>query len=215
MNDEQRRRITAPAPGGQPSHYVLDNFVAHKLSLLTRCGAPEFTSEENWLGSFILNNVFIARLAPKPRAYAFNFLRRAQGALSSYRFARLELISYLETPSNVISPYFRALLHFELCISQTYQALELFATASNLNVFDKKDGSREERLYQLYIKSKHMDRMIEAGHIPTEATATIWITNEGMECSGATLSFEELSSLFKWITETADRIARFEFGKNE
>jgi hypothetical protein len=212
MNDEQGRTVTASMTGGRPTNYMLDNFVAHKLSLLTECGAPEFTSDENWLGAFILNSVFIAALLPKPRAYAFNFLRRAQGALSSYRLARLELIDYLQTPRNVLSPYFRALLHFEVCISQSYQALELLATASRRDVFDKKDGSKEERLHRLYIRSKHMDKMIEGGQIPTEATAAIWITNQGLECSSASLSFEELLSLLKWIMEMADRISRFDVG---
>jgi hypothetical protein len=208
------RTITASATGGRPSNYMLDNFVAHKLSFLTECGAPELTNNENWLGAFILNSVFIAHLAPNPRAYAFNFIRRAQGALSSYRLARLELMEYLQTPPNVLSPYFRALLHFEVCISQSYQALELLATASRRDVFDKKDGSKEERLYRLYIRSKHMDKMIETGQIPTEATAALWITNQGLECSNAALSFEELLSLLKWVAEMADRISRFDFGSN-
>jgi hypothetical protein len=175
---------------------------------------PNLPTTKNWLGAFILNRVFITQLAPKPRAYAFNFLRRAQGALSSYRLARLELIEYLHTPRNVLSPYFNALLHFEVCISQSYQALELLATASRRNVFDKKDGSKEERLHGLYIRSKHMDKMIDGGQIPTEATAALWITNQGLECSSAALSFEELLSLLKWVAEMADRISRFEFGSD-
>jgi hypothetical protein len=214
MSDDVAPKIvSAVATGGRPSHYMLDNFVAHELSLLTKCGAPEFTHDDNWLGSFILNSVFIGQLTPKPRAYAFNFLRRAQGALSSYRTARLELIDYLQTPPNVLSPYFRALLHFEVCLSQGYQALEMLGTASGHHVFDKKDDSNEARLYRLYIQSKHMDRMIESGQIPEQATAALWITNEGIECSGASLSFEELLSLLQWIAEMADRIARFEFGR--
>jgi hypothetical protein len=68
MNDEQGRTVKASMTGGRPTNYMLDNFVAHKLSLLTECGAPEFTNNENWLGTFILNSVFIAQLAPKPRA---------------------------------------------------------------------------------------------------------------------------------------------------
>ena len=64
------------------SNYLLDNFVAHKLSLLTECGARE-TANANWLNTFILTSVFKAKLDAKPRLYVFNFLRRAEGALSS------------------------------------------------------------------------------------------------------------------------------------
>jgi hypothetical protein len=160
-----------------------------------------------------LNNVFIASLAPKPRAYYFNFLRRAEAAFASYRSARSELIEYIRTPRNVLSPYFKALLNFEVCIGQTYQALELLATAGKTKVFDPKDGSKEERLHRLYIQSKHMDRMIDGGQIPTQATAALWITNQGLECKGAALSFEELLSLMNWIGEIAERIAKHNFGK--
>jgi hypothetical protein len=199
--------------GGRPSNYMLDNFVAHKLSSLTECGAPEFTSSGNWLGAFILNSVFVTRLEPKPRAYLFNFLRRAEGAISSYQTARINLIEYLQTPRNELSPYFRALLHFEVSISQCYQGLELLATGSRLRKpFDERDNSKEERLYRLYIRSKHMDRMIESGQIPTDATAALWITNQGFECSKAALSFDEFMSLLKWVAEVADRISRFDFG---
>jgi hypothetical protein len=88
---------------GGPTDYMLDNFVAHKLSLLTECGARAlpFTVNPNWLGKFILTNAFTFPLAPKPRAYVFNFLRRADGALSAYHEARIALIAYLETPRNV------------------------------------------------------------------------------------------------------------------
>jgi hypothetical protein len=67
----------------QPSNYMLDNFVAHKLSLLTECGAHELPANDNWLNNFILTNVFRARLDAKTRAYVFNFLRRAEGAVSA------------------------------------------------------------------------------------------------------------------------------------
>ena len=208
-----KRTATGFAGSLQPSKYTLDNFVAYKLSELVKCGVPELDGNADWLGAFILNSVFIAKLAPKPRAYAFNFLRRAEGALSSYRAARLDLIQYVQTPRNVLSPYFRALLHFESCISLTYQGLALLATAAGeKKPFDSGDKSKEERLYKLYIHSKHMDGIIESGQIPTDATAALWITNEGLACSKATLSFEELVSLLKWIAEMADRISKFDFG---
>ena len=116
--------LQGSATGMQPSNYLLDNYVAHKLSLLTECGAREIPTYANWLNVFILNSVFIFRLPPKTRAYVFNFLRRAEGALSAYREARKALIEYLETPRNVLSPYFRALLNFEVCISQCRQGYE-------------------------------------------------------------------------------------------
>ena len=70
--------------------------------------------------------------------------------------------------------------------------MNLLATASDTKFFEKGDGSAGERLSLLYNDSKHMDRMIDGGKIPTDATAAIWITNHGLESSRATLSFDEL-----------------------
>src|SRR6202011_5859336 len=47
--------VELSATGGRPSYYMLDNFVAHKLSLLTKCGARELPTNANWLNTFILN----------------------------------------------------------------------------------------------------------------------------------------------------------------
>ena len=198
------------ATGMQPSNYLLDNFVAHKLSLLTECGARELSVNQNWLNTFILTCVFKARLATKPRAYVFNFLRRAEGASSAYCAARTALIEYLETPPNVLSPYFRALLNFEVCVSQCYQGYELLQTASGEKLFERDDRSEWERLWFLYQDFKHMDELIERGEIPTEATAAVWITNYGLESSRSTLSFDELIEMLLQMGRLAEQLARLE-----
>lgn len=125
---------------------MLDNFVAHRLSLLTKCGARELPAQANWLNTFILTSVLKVRLPTETRAYVFNFLRRAEGASSAYREARVALIEYINTPPNVLLPYFRALLNFEVCISQCYQGYELLARASGKKLFERNDGSEAERL---------------------------------------------------------------------
>ena len=205
-----RRTVQFSATGGRLSNYTLDNFVAHKLSLLTECGAREIPTYANYLNTFILNSVFRVRLPAKPRAYVFNFLRRAEGALSAYREARKALIEYLETPPNVLSPYFRALLNFEVCISQCYQGYELLRRASGKNFFEQNDKSEAERLQMLYVDSKHMDRMIDGDKIPTEATAAVWITNHGLESSRAILSFDELLEMLLHMGHLAEQLSQLE-----
>ena len=100
----------------QPSNYLLDHFVGHKLSLLTVCGAPEITRDATWINTFILTSVIQADIEPKTRAFLFNFLRRAEGAFLAYRQAHAALLDYIGTSRNVLSPYFKALLNFEICI---------------------------------------------------------------------------------------------------
>lgn len=205
-----KRTYHASVTAMQPSNYLLDNFVAHKLSLLTECGAAELPVEPNWLNTFILNTVFRVSLSSETRAYLFNFLRRAEGALSAYREARTALLEYLATPRNVISPYFRALLNFEVCISQCYQSYELLATASRQKVFERGSGSEAERLHDLYIDSKHMDQMIDGGRLPNEATAAIWIINRGLESSRATISFNELLEMLLNMGRLAEQLSKLE-----
>lgn len=202
-----KRTVTAQVGPMQPSNYLLDNFVAHRLSALTVCGAPEIPDEANWLNAFILTTVFRVSLEGRTRAYVFNFIRRAQGAFFSYRQARSALIEHVETPRNVLSPYFKALLNFELCISQCYQGYELLATASGQKFFEKGDNSDAERLHKLYVDSKHMDQMIDGGKLPTEATAAVWITDEGLESSRAKLSFEELVEMLLQMKRLSERLS--------
>jgi predicted RNA-binding Zn-ribbon protein involved in translation (DUF1610 family) len=202
-----KRTVKLSATGMQPTNYFLDNFVAPKLSLLTECGARELPKNANWLGAFILTSVFKMKLPPKNRAYVFNFLRRAEGAFSAYREARAALIEYLQTPRNVLSPYFRALLNFEVCIAQCYQGYELLATASGEKLFKRKDKSDAERLHCLYIDSKHMDEMIDGGKLPTEATVAVWITNRGLQSNRATLSFDELVEMLLYMEHLAGQLS--------
>ena len=132
------------------SNYALDNFVAHRISSLTECGAPELLTESSWLNVFIINNVLRVRMPDEKRAYIFNFIRRTEGAFSAYREARRGLMEYVTTPTNVISPYFRSLLNFEICVSQCWQGCELLIKASRAPLFKRNDNTDVERLHSLY-----------------------------------------------------------------
>ena len=68
---------------------------------------------------------------------------------------------------------------------------------TNEKLFMQNDKSDMERLHDLYIDMKHMDRMIDGGKLPNAATAGIWITNQGLEGTKARsrLSFAELVAI--------------------
>jgi len=191
----------------QPSNYLLDNYIAHKLSELTQCHAPELKDDAKWLNTFILNSVFRVQLPAKTRAYVFNFLRRTEGATSAYRAALSQIHEYLNTPRNVISPYFRALSHIEICIAQCYQGYELLARASGESIYTQGDGSPEERLQIVYVDSKHMDHMIAGDKLPEEATAGIWITNTGIASARGALTFAELHGILCNMRSLAERLS--------
>jgi hypothetical protein len=204
--------VAARAGQMQPSNHFLDQYVAHKISSLTECGAPELPMESSWLSAFILNSVLKVSLSASPRAYVFNFIRRAEGAFSAYREARQALIEYIDTPRHVVSPYFRSLLNFEVCISQCWQGYELLRKATGAKLFEPKDNSTMERLNKLYNDSKHMEERIDQAEIPTEATASVWITNQGLESARAPLgvSFADLVGILTSMGQLAEKLSRLE-----
>jgi hypothetical protein len=116
----------------------------------------------------------------------------------------------LNTPRNVISPYFRALSHIEICIAQCYQAYELLARASGESIYVQGDGSPEERLQIIYVDSKHMDHMIAGDKLPEEATAGVWITNTGIASARGTLTFAELHGILSNMRSLAERLSVLE-----
>ena len=192
---------------GQFTNYFLDTYVAHKISELTKCTAPECINDEKWLNSFILNSVFRTQIPTKPKAYIFNFLRRVEGAFKAYQDALAAINEYLSTPSHIISPYFQALNQLEICISQSYQAYELLTSATTEKLFTTGEKSIEEKLYTLYIDSKHMDRMIYGDQIPKETTSGIWITNNGMASNRSNLTFIELFEILQDLRKIAKKLA--------
>jgi hypothetical protein len=196
---------------GQPSNYFLDNFVAHKISSLTECGAPKISMESSWLNTFVYSSVFTMTLPAKERAYVFNIIRRAEGAFSAYREARRALIEHVTTPRTIISHYFRSFLNFEVRVSQCWQGYELLMTAiGERKLFQKNDNSDMERLHDLYIDAKHLDRMIADKRLPDEATASLWITNQGLESAKVPsgLSFVELTEILISTGELAGKLSR-------
>jgi hypothetical protein len=191
------------------SDYFLDTFIAPKLSLLTKCGAPELVGNSNWLNSFILNATFVSPIAPSPRRTSVvAFLRRAEAAFLTYRKAREQLNDYLRPrPERVFSLYFESLLYFETCLSQWTQGVDILRAALGANYFQKDDQSKEQRINRLYNDTKHLDEDRAKGEIVDEM-ATIWITNEGLEgCSGTPLSFVELHDALLEVGRIADELS--------
>lgn len=201
-----KRNYIATMGSAEPTNYLLDTYIGYKLSELTKCGANELPDEPKWLYNFILKSIFQFNLKPKSRAYLFNFLRRSEGASTAYRDARRMLIERIASPRNVISPYFKSLTYFEICISQCYQGYELLAAAIGGEIYEPGSDTAEERLQTVYVDSKHMDKMINGEKLPASATSGIWITNAGIESSRGAISFAELHGLLSQMHNLAEKL---------
>ena len=190
------------------SDYTLDIFIAPKLSKLTECNAPDLSDlTDQWLDNFILNNFLNLNLPDKEKAYLLNFFRRVEAAFYEYNKARNALTEYITTDRNRISPYFQALNHFETLFAQLYQAYLLLKSATKLKLFKKDDNSELDRVNKIYNVSKHMYERIENGKLPEKGTCAIWITNNGIECNNAAITFVELKDILIELSKLANKIS--------
>jgi len=202
-----RNVLLAAGRNLRPTDYFLDNFVAPKLSQLTKCGARDLGTTPNWLGTFILRDVFQGAYNPNARAFGFNFIRIVTGERHEYEKGRQKLHEHLATPRSHISAYFEAILSFEICISQSYQALKFLMTFGGERLFDGEAESNEKSLNEIYNTTKHMDERIQAGTIPKESTSGIWITDLGLESHDGSLSFVGLAEVIDDLSRLAGKIA--------
>jgi len=59
----------------------------------------------------------------------------------------------------------------------------------------------------LHNKSKHADGAIESGEVPGDSTMPIWLTNKGIECLEATLTYQEISEILVDLAACATRLS--------
>lgn len=191
--------------------YALDAYVAPELS---RLGIPELPSLASlatvavkWLPDFLLNHMLRFVLPPRERQFRFALIRRTAAAIAEYELGRNALGEYVRNPlRHVISPYFSALRHLEAAVAVTYQAQALGAALVDPKkpLFED-DSSPCGRLWKVYVHSRHADDLFDSAQVVPEQSLTVWLTNDGLACAGATVRYVELSAMI----EELGRISEF------
>ncbi|MGE7662988.1 hypothetical protein ACQKL6_14990 [Peribacillus sp. NPDC097197] len=194
------------------TEYALNNFVAPKLAQLTQKSAPEVISQvqqhQYWIPNFILTSMLRIKVSDENQKYVINILRRVSNAINEYESGRNMLESYLSVKRESISKYFLSVFHFENSITQTYQALMLLKTMSNIEkLFEKEDGSLLQRINNIYNHIKHLNERIENSKIPEGYTIPMWITNFGLESPNAEVNFEEFASCLIELGTCANKLS--------
>jgi hypothetical protein len=205
--------VSAAGIGAVPTPFMLDNFVAHKLSSLKACGATVLAAPGDRLNTFILTSVVTTAISQDVRAYLFNYIHRSDAAIAAYGRGRTALEEYFTTPATTVSPYFRALVEFETCVAQTYQGLMLLRKLLKQDFYRTGDGSVAERLGNLHTTFKHMEDKLGAGHLPDTATMPVWITDTGLETSTDQLQFIELTTQLRQLDRMAAMLATLQIPK--
>jgi hypothetical protein len=191
------------------SNYAFDTFVSQGLSEITQLNAqkvgPDFPEQESWIVTFVLNRIFVNSIPEDRAALAFALLRQAEAAVDDYDLGCAELSALVEGKKN-ISRYFRCVRRFENAIGATYRAFDFGRRALGKDLFAKSDATPLQRLNELYNIGRHYDPL----KLPAGQLHAVWLSNEGIHCSGARLTFAELRDLVAKVARIADRVSKGE-----
>lgn len=192
------------------TNYALDNFFAQEISALSECNAPDLGDHSAEVGdlihNFILNSIFTSPIKTEEKPYIFGIIRRVQMALVEYQNGRTLLLLYLNESKKNTSLYFQALSHFEIAVTQLYQAYDFWRQlgkkreSKETNLLKTRDGSPLQKLNRLYNVSKHL----QPSTIPEGNLHHVWISNNGICASEVTMSFTELADLVKEYVAVAN-----------
>jgi hypothetical protein len=180
--------------------YAIENFISAKITKITECRLAdlyaEFPNAKTWVSSFGLMVIFVNQPREEMRAFALQFIRRVEMALSEYASAREELQDLISGNPRW-SPYYRALHHVEAAAALLYQAYDFSHKALDQRLFEPSDGSPLQRLSLIYGASKH--------HV-ANAEDPLWLSNEGIETTVARLDFTEFEDLARTCARIADQL---------
>lgn len=179
------------------------------MSAFTEAQIPDMSAfndqQEHWLSNFVLNSTLRINITAPDRQYIFNYLRRAEAAFRQYELARKATLDFLEGSSQSVSKYMMAIFHWEVFLSQAWQAYELLRYMLDVDVFKNGDGSVEQRLNMAYNQCKHVESEIKSGNLLSEdATLSVYLTNEGLESNDSIIYFDEMADTLKNLGRFAD-----------
>lgn len=200
----------------QYSNEILNLFGAFDLQHLTECGANELGPKTRWdlFDNAFWNHVFGIAYPNKPVQHLqLTFLRRAYAAVREYdsgRSALLRFVTENRAQKHNLSALLTAITHFEQCIGQVWQAVALHnrmehailnSGVRRITAYTAGEGSDLERTHMLYNVIKHFD--VDQAAV---ASSPIWITNSGLKCNSAFVSFAELEETITSLVAVAEEI---------
>jgi hypothetical protein len=166
---------------------AVEEFISKKAAEVSLCGAADMQQQvpdsKHWLANFGLSVMFNDFPPEEMRPFAINLIRRITAAFVEYGLARQEVLELVQDGHGRWSPYFGALNHFEVTISQLYMAMDSVHKQANHKFFESGDRSFEENLNLIHNTSKHQ---IAHDELP------VWFSNSGVHTSKASLSFDEI-----------------------
>jgi hypothetical protein len=185
---------------------ILEKYVAPEIADFTSADVPDlrpdFPEWTHWMANQFLNNVFRGRLREPWRQYAINFIHRAQATFRFFHSARDITFAYLagNDPLNPkVGQYYEALSAWEATLLNWAICVDLTRRMKGRDVFQKNDGSPEQRAYSLHNTIKHHASNIHSGPLDPSDTLTFWLTTTGLNSKTDKLSYPELAALVRKV----------------
>jgi hypothetical protein len=191
--------------------YFYDRYVSKGFGSLEKQPLRPFPDELRsfCVQQFVLNTVFRTPFEEKARARSFNVIRRTLNAVEEYELARTSYETIF--PDKTVGAYLRALHHFESCVTESFQAYELFLGMIGKKSPDKTATGPDEVLFRLdriYNTFKHTEHMlVRAQHFEEGDTLAVWISNAGLTSKNYILTFGELHECLCGIANAAAMLA--------
>ncbi len=160
------------------------------------------------MGNHFLNNLFRGSFVGDGRQFAINLLFRAQAHFAQYHQARDTTLEYLSKSglhSPALKSYFRAIVQWETCFLSYQVFVDILVKMDGPNIFQQKDGSAEQRAYDIANAIKHWAGLIDSKRHDNE-TLPMWLSNDGFHTRKLSLTYEELSALTNDIAKIANAI---------
>jgi hypothetical protein len=171
---------------------------------------PEFDDSPSWLGNHFVSSLLGSRFDHGMRQLVLGYLRRASGALATYKRAGNLTRTFLQERGEGRTPvaqYYAAVNAWEEFVLHLTMALDLLRHINaGKGLFQKNDGSPEQRLYTLANHIKHIDSCIASGQCTETDTLPLWLSNEGLESFGITVTYGESAAVLTNIALLADSL---------
>ena len=184
------------------------------------CDMPELP--ENYGKAFLshLLNVFFANGGPSDfaaAAYSRNFIRLCDLAIQEYNLARKELIKYVSTSNNVMSPLFVATGHLEQCIHAIRRAIR-FARHKNgprLPRTEVISSSVEYRIRDLRDAIEHTDERVREQKIKQGEFLMLAVNSNSIALEGKEIFYSELAEWLKQLHQLSEFVATYRETKEQ
>jgi hypothetical protein len=192
---------------------LLDRNVAPGISDFTKAEIPDlrgdFSQSIHWLSNHFLNTLLGTSYTGAFRQYAINMLFRAQTQFDLYRRAREQTATYLQCSSHhnpAVRHYYAAVSLWESCLLNYQIFIDLYTKAVATKAFMPKDGSEEQRAYDLANAVKHWGGTIHSSSCDEDHNIPLWLTNDGLCAQSLKLSYAELAAITREVAAAANAL---------